>query len=65
MFPMDFQSLMGLGKSRYDIPSDPPKDVFAHTHEYFFIFKMIVAMCCPSLDATWLDFLRLFWNFFN
>jgi hypothetical protein len=35
---MIFQSLMGLGKSRYDVPSGPPKDVFAHTHEYFFIF---------------------------
>jgi hypothetical protein len=26
---MIFQSLMGLGKSRCDIPSGPPKDVFA------------------------------------
>ncbi len=35
---MIFQSLMGLGKSRYDVPSGPPKDVFAHTHEYIYIF---------------------------
>jgi hypothetical protein len=37
-FPMIFQSLMGLGKSRYDVPSGPPKDVFAHTHEYIYIY---------------------------
>ncbi len=29
MFPMIFQSLMGLGKSRCDVLSGPPKDVFA------------------------------------
>jgi len=28
VFPMIFQSLMGLGKSGCDIPSGPPKDAF-------------------------------------
>ncbi len=36
---MIFQSLMGLGKSRCDVLSGPPKDVFAHTHGYLFLFK--------------------------
>jgi hypothetical protein len=40
MFPMIFQSLMGLGKSRCDIPNDPPKGVFAHTHEYIYLNDM-------------------------
>jgi hypothetical protein len=30
MFPIIFQSSMGLGKSRCDVPSGPLKDAFAH-----------------------------------
>jgi len=32
IFPMIFQSLIGLGKSRFDVPSGPLKDAFAQQH---------------------------------
>jgi len=44
---MIFQSLMGLRKSRCDIPTSPPKDVFA--------FYLVIHLCKIQLEHNqWL-----------
>jgi len=41
VFPTIFQNLMGLGKSRCDIPSDTTQGCFTPTLSYFWLFQTI------------------------
>ncbi len=44
---MIFQSLMGLGKSKCDVPSGPPKDIFA--------IYLVIHLCKIQLEHNqWL-----------